>query len=178
MTHPCIRSLSVQVHNRVNAPCVNKTLTSLSALLCPLRQKWIMEERLNLAQSAQLLMTSHAWFWHSAILSQTTSVTWVCKEEETKQFQKSFEARQWWSSDIVLRLLSGKKTAGASKWEWKNNKWQATQITLSWFYCVGEPSLERLLCHAPWHILFARHGGDFTTCPIFECNWTVCLSFQ
>lgn len=123
-------------------------------------------------------MARHAWFWHAAILSQTTSVTCVRKEGETKQFQKSFEPSQWWSSDNALCLLLGKKNSEASKWEWKNDKWQATQITLSWFCCVGEPRLARLLCHAPWHILCARHGSDFTTCSVFACDWMVCLWVQ
>lgn len=138
-----------------------------------------MEERPNRAQSAQLLMARHAWFWHAAILSQTTSVTCVCKEGETKQFQKSFEPSQWWSSDNVLCLsLGGKKKSKASKWEWKNDKWQAIQITLSWFYCVGEPRLGRLLCHASWHTWHARHGRDFTICSIFACDWKVCIQLQ
>lgn len=74
---------------------------------------------------------------------------------------------QWQCFVLVVRE---KKKSKASKWEWKNDKWQAIQITLSWFYCVGEPRLGRLLCHASWHTWHARHGRDFTICSIF-CMW-------
>lgn len=78
---------------------------------------------------------------------------------------------QWQCFVLVVRR---KKNSEASKWEWKNDKWQATQITLSWFCCVGEPRLGRLLCHAPWHKLCASLGRDFTSCSIS----TVCLYIQ
>ena len=81
-----------------------------------------MEGRPNCAQSAQLLMARHAWFWHAATLTQTASVTCVCKGGETKQFQKSFEPSQWWSSDNVVKLWVNESERTA--------KWQATQITL------------------------------------------------
>lgn len=85
-----------------------------------------------------------------------------------------------WAEPVMVQwqcfvLDVEQKHSEASKWEWKNDKWQATQITLSWFYCIGEPRLGRLLCHAWWHILCARHGRDFTTGSVFECDWTVLL---
>ena len=42
-------------------------------------------------------------------------MTCVCEEGETKQFQKSFEPSQWWSSDNVLCLLLGWRGGGGGE---------------------------------------------------------------
>lgn len=75
---------------------------------------------------------------------------------------------QWQCFALVVRR---KKNSEASKWEWKNDKQKATHwVTLSSFYCLGEPELGILLCHALGRILC--HGRNFTTRSIFACNWT------
>lgn len=51
-----------------------------------------------------------------------------------------------WAESVMVQwqyfvLDVEQKHSEASKWEWKDDKWQATQITLSRFYCISEPRL-------------------------------------
>lgn len=162
--------LFIFIRSQMNPASQNQTVTALSALLCTLQQKWIMRERPNHAQSAQLLMARNAWFWHAAKLSQITSVTCVCKGGETKQFQKSFEPSQWWSSDNVLCLLLGEKKI-VRRVNVSERMTSGRRHKQNWadFTVLKSKNMED--CYVTVrHILRAHHCCDFSARSIFVCH--------
>lgn len=175
MIHHYSRSCSVQDHNRANAPCYSKTLTPLVALLCALRQKWIMEERPNHAQSAQLLMAHHAWFWHAAI--QPNNICDMCVQGRgNKAISEVIWAEsvmvQWQCFVLVVREKTVRQVNESERTtSGRQHKYCNTELILLRRWAK---TLLRLLCHAPRHILCTCHGRDFTTCSIFACDWVVC----
>lgn len=59
-----------------------------------------------------------------------------------------------WAESVMVQWqcfvpVWGGGSSRAGKWEWRNDKWQATQITFSWFGRIGGPRLDGLLCQAP-----------------------------
>lgn len=133
-----------------------------------------MEARLNCAQSAQLLMARHAWFLACGHC-QPNNICDVCAHERgSEAISMSFELSQWWSSDNVSCLFGGweEESSGVGKWEWRNDKWQATQITLSWFGRIGGPRLDGLLCQAPsprrFHCLFCLSKRETKSLNMFR----------